>query len=132
MKSEPMILPPVVATDVALVRLPVRIQTRLERIRPPSSGAAGSRLNIASTPLTSARYMAMPAITFSKGLDDNRSSSIDSRIYGTVAGENIIGRSSVRFCPLPNTGGQQHIANHIRAEIVDKFKRRPDKSIRMA
>ncbi len=67
MKRDPTILPPVVATDVALVRLPVRIHTRLARIRPPSSGAAGSRLNSARAPLTIARYMAMPVITFSKG-----------------------------------------------------------------
>ncbi len=38
-------------------------------------------------------------------LGDNRSSSIDSRIYGPVAGENIIGRASLRFWPLPDAGG---------------------------
>jgi signal peptidase I len=38
-------------------------------------------------------------------LGDNRSSSIDSRIYGSVAGENIIGRASLRFWPLPDAGG---------------------------
>lgn len=38
-------------------------------------------------------------------LGDNRSSSIDSRVYGPVAGENIIGRASLRFWPLPDAGG---------------------------
>ncbi|MFA9565500.1 MAG: signal peptidase I, partial [Acidimicrobiales bacterium] len=38
-------------------------------------------------------------------LGDNRSSSIDSRIYGSVAGENIIGRASLRFWPLTDAGG---------------------------
>ena len=38
-------------------------------------------------------------------LGDNRSSSIDSRIYGPVAGGNIIGRASLRFWPLPDAGG---------------------------
>ena len=38
-------------------------------------------------------------------LGDNRPSSIDSRIYGPVAGENIIGRASLRLWPLPDAGG---------------------------
>ena len=38
-------------------------------------------------------------------LGDNRASSIDSRIYGPVAGENIIGRASLRFWPLSDAGG---------------------------
>jgi len=38
-------------------------------------------------------------------LGDNRSSSIDSRIYGPVAGGNIIGRASLRFWPLTDAGG---------------------------
>ena len=38
-------------------------------------------------------------------LGDNRGSSIDSRIYGPVVGENIIGRASLRLWPLPDAGG---------------------------
>ncbi len=37
-------------------------------------------------------------------LGDNRSSSIDSRMYGSVAGENIIGRASMRFWPPSDAG----------------------------
>lgn len=63
-------------------------------------------------------YLAAGTITMPKGsesvvvpdgaffvLGDNRGSSVDSRIYGPVAGENIIGRASLRFWPPSDAGG---------------------------
>ena len=54
-------------------------------------------------------------------LGDNRGSSYDSRCWGVVPRENIIGRAVLRFWPLNKVGGIDQTPLYDNPEIQEKI-----------